>query len=108
MDEIDECCWYSSDFTHLKECYKKAIVQTKIDERCKIIEAHAFDGCNNLTKVELPENITEIGESAFANCISLREITGTEQLEKIGSSAFYLCDSLTKFTISQKIDIIEP
>ncbi len=108
MGEIYEGCYYSPDFKHLEKCLNQSIVQLKIDERCRFIDANAFDGCHNLSKIELPANVREIGESAFANCISLREITGTENVEKIGSHAFYHCISLQKFSFPSAVKTVEP
>ncbi|MBQ9546308.1 MAG: leucine-rich repeat domain-containing protein [Bacteroidales bacterium] len=108
FDEIHSFCWYSHDYKHLKKCFDTSISHLEIHEKCEIIEANAFDGCHNLTKIALPANVCEIGESAFANCDSLRKITGTEHLKKIGNHAFYHCIQLHAFYISDKITTIEP
>ena len=55
----------------------------------KSIGAGAFEGCGNLSEVDLSasKNLTEIGEGAFKGT-SITEITLPETLEKIGGGAF--------------------
>ncbi|MDE6083329.1 MAG: leucine-rich repeat domain-containing protein, partial [Muribaculaceae bacterium] len=55
----------------------------------KSIGAGAFEGCGNLSEVDLSasKNLTEIGEGAFKGT-SITEITLPESLEKIGGGAF--------------------
>ena len=108
IDEIHSFCWYSHDYKHLKKCFDTSISNLEIHEKCEIIDANAFDGCHNLTKIDLPASVCEIGEWAFANCLSLREIKSTEQLKKIGSHAFYFCISLQKFQFPNDLTAIEP
>ena len=40
----------------------------------KKIGCDAFKDCNNLTKIEIPESVTEIEEDAFYGCSNLEEI----------------------------------
>ena len=37
------------------------------------IEGHAFDCCNSLTSITIPESVTSIGESAFYGCTFVQE-----------------------------------
>lgn len=53
---------------------------------CRITDSF-FSGCSNLKKIDIPENIKEIGEYAFSYC-SLESVTLPVGLEKIGTSAF--------------------
>lgn len=83
----------------------------------------AFSGCNALTSIDLPDNLTYIGWSAFSDCRALTSITipdGVTELDgyafadcraltsidipdsvtKLGDNVFYRCLSLTKITLS--------
>lgn len=51
--------------------------------------------CSNLTEINLPDNLTSIGEEAFSGCSSLTEINLPDNLTSIGGFAFYGCSSLT-------------
>ena len=55
----------------------------------------AFDDCENLSSITLPNNITSIGWGAFSNCKSMASITLPDSLIYVGSGAFLNCDALT-------------
>ena len=52
------------------------------------IEYGAFEGCDNLISVSIPNSITSIGNSTFRNCESLTNITIPESVISIGDEAF--------------------
>ena len=58
------------------------------------IPAFAFSGCSHLTSVEIPKNVSEIGESAFAGCSRLKSIRLPAELNYIGKDAFADCGKL--------------
>ncbi len=60
---------------------------------------HAFEQCDSLTSVTIPNGVTEIGTRAFANCDSLESVSIPPSLTGIGDHAFEQCDSLTSVTI---------
>ena len=57
----------------------------------------AFGGCNSLTSVAIPDSVTSIGTSAFAGCSSLTSVTIPDSVTEIGYSAFQECSSLKSF-----------
>lgn len=54
----------------------------------------AFQNCNSLSSVHLPETVTSIGSTAFGGCSSLTSLEIPESVTSIGSSAFYGCISI--------------
>ncbi len=46
-----------------------------------------FEGCNNLTNIQLPSGLNRIGSNTFKSCVSLREIN-IVFVSEIGSYAF--------------------
>ena len=58
----------------------------------------AFQNCNSLTSIEIPDSITRIGEDAFCGCINLTSITIADSVTSIGVLAFSDCSSLTSVT----------
>ena len=67
------------------------------------IPNNAFNNCENLTSITLPNTIKTIGASAFRRCLKLATITIPESVEKINDNAFYNCSSLTEITIPSSV-----
>ena len=66
----------------------------------------AFEDCESLTSVTIPDSVTTIGSSAFESCDSLTSITIPDSVTTIGDYAFYSCDSLTSVTIPDSVTTI--
>ena len=67
------------------------------------IATWAFNACNTLTEVTLPNTVDEIGYQAFFKCSNLTNVTIPEGVKKIGQAAFYGCSQLTSITIPSTI-----
>lgn len=67
------------------------------------IATWAFNECNTLTEVTLPNTVDEIGYQAFFKCSNLTKVTIPEGVKKIGQAAFYGCSQLTSITIPSTI-----
>ena len=63
----------------------------------RYIANEAFLNCGSLKKIELPHNITSIGEAAFYWCDKLTSVTIPDSVTSIGEWAFFNCSSLTSF-----------
>lgn len=59
----------------------------------------AFELCESLTSVTIPESVTEIGGNAFNNCTTLTSVTIPEGMMVIGELAFTDCTSLSSVTL---------
>ena len=70
------------------------------------IATWAFNKCNTLTEVTLPNTVDEIGYQAFFNCSNLTNVTIPEGVRKIGQTAFNGCSQLTSITIPGTIEIM--
>ena len=55
----------------------------------------AFDHCENLKTVNLPETFTMIGDYSFMFCTGLEEITIPASVTTIGRYAFFYCEQLS-------------
>ena len=71
-----------------------------IDYFTDSIPDDAFHYCTSLTSVNIPDNITSIGQSAFQNS-SLTRIVIPDSVTTIGDCAFYNCTSLTSVTFGE-------
>lgn len=75
------------------------------------IPNHAFESCNALTSITVPEGIKIIGTAAFAGCTQASSITLPNSLVTIGDRAF-MCSidgdnkQLTALTIPENVETI--
>ena len=58
------------------------------------IGVEAFDYCDGLTSVTIPNSVTSIGKSAFEDCSGLTSVTIGNGVTSIGGYAFYECSVL--------------
>lgn len=67
------------------------------------IDSYAFDSCNGLTSVTIPNSVTEIGVNAFKTCYGLTSVTIPNSVTIIEPYAFYGCIGLTSVTIPNSV-----
>lgn len=63
----------------------------------------AFNKCNSLTEVTIPNTVIEIDYQAFYYCPNLKKVTIHEGVKTIGQTAFIGCTQLTCITIPSTI-----
>ncbi|MBQ2253396.1 MAG: leucine-rich repeat protein, partial [Clostridia bacterium] len=63
----------------------------------------AFEYCEMLSEISLPEGLETIGYSAFGECEALAEITLPESLTELGVYAFHDCKALESVHIPAKV-----
>ena len=64
------------------------------------------DGCPNVTKITLPDSITEINYCAFSGFTKLEEISIPAGVEYIGWRAFENCSALRKITLPEGARVV--
>ena len=70
------------------------------------IGKNAFDNCNNITSIEIPDSVTNIGNYAFRKCSGLTSIVIPNKVTNIGMYAFDQCSNLTNITIGESVKSI--
>ena len=80
----------------------RAITGLELSEGLKLIDYGAFEGCTNITSLEIPDSVFDISYGAFQN-------TGIESLDlgngiyRIGDNAFSSCLNLTSVAIPDSV-----
>ena len=74
--------------------------------RVTTIGMEAFQYCDDLTSVTIPNSVTVIGSYAFSGCSGLTSITIPNSVTYIGGGAFYGCTGLTSVTIPNSVTYI--
>ena len=75
--------------------YRDDITKVTIPNSLTNIESSVFYNCTSLESVIIGNSVTAIGGEAFYNCTSLKEITIPNSVTTIGEDAFHGCTSLT-------------
>ena len=71
------------------------------------IGQNAFENCDSLTSITIPNSVTSIGGWAFQYCTSLTSITIPNSVTSISQGTFQYCTSLTFVTIPNSVTNIE-
>jgi hypothetical protein len=79
------------------------IPTTYEDLPVKEIDKWAFEHCEGLTRVVIPDSVTSIGDAAFGWCDSLTNVVIGDSVTSIGRDAFYGCGSLTNFVFPESV-----
>ncbi len=58
------------------------------------IDEYAFEKCESLKKIELPDLLESIGSDSFNGCVALDTLKLPKILNEIGNRAFYNCSAL--------------
>ena len=81
----------------------KGLTRVVIPECVTEIEAGAFSGCSGLKEVVIPNGVTNIGNRAFSLCEELTNVTIPQNVISIGEGAFSSCKNLTSVTVPQGV-----
>ena len=67
------------------------------------ISDDAFDNCEGLKSITIPNTVTNIGSYAFSYCTKLKNIVIPNTVTEIGYGIFSQCENLTNVTLSNSI-----
>ena len=81
------------------------VTRVVIPDNVTEISSFAFSGCENLTEINIPNSVTSIGEYAFSECRNLDEIIIPKRVTKIAENTFWRCERL--FSVIMPESIIE-
>lgn len=78
--------------------YCRELVEIKFEGETETIGARCFRG-SNISKINIPDSVTNIGEAAFGQCNNLTSIVMPRNLTSIPKSAFYESTYLREVTL---------
>lgn len=104
-EAVPEC--FVEVMRHRDNAVRDKIRKVIIDEGISKIGNWAFEGCYNLSEVQLPSGMKSIGNSAFEGCVLLSQININAELEKIGNYAFEGCERLEELPLSNSEKLIK-
>ena len=71
------------------------------------IDAKAFENCDKLLKVVIPDSVTYVGSSAFDHCDNLTSVVVGNGITTISSHMFLDCANLTSVVIPDSVTAIQ-
>ena len=76
---------------------EELIIPAELEGKSNIkIYKDVFKDCTSITKVVLPDTVSEIGNNAFSGCTNLKSVNLGNGVKTIGSSAFSDCTALRR------------
>ncbi len=74
----------------------------------KSIGNGAFTGCVkiNINRVEIPDNVENLGKMVFMKCTGLREVIIPQYIKKISEGLFFQCTQLEKINLPQYVETL--
>ena len=104
-DGVEDCAVISSYKKDTKD--KNVEIPNELGSYpVKYIWENAFEGCETIESIELPDNLIEIKMNAFKDCKGLKNINLPEGLETIGTWAFLGCENLKNITVPKSVNKI--
>lgn len=97
--EVDDCNEEATGTINIP----KYIAYSGYSFKVTSIGFDAFECCDSLLSVTIPDSVTSIGKEAFSCCYSLASITISDSVTSIGDLAFSYCSGLTSITIPDSI-----
>ena len=86
--------------------YCNGLTSITIPNSVTNIDDYTFSDCNNLTSVSIGNSVAGIGNYAFAGCRNLTSVTIPNNVTAIGDYAFYKCYGLTSINIGNGVTSI--
>lgn len=88
---------------HLIDADRDISGEYRIKDGTLSVGAYAFECCEGLTDISIPDTVTKIGDYAFRGCKSLESAVIPYGVTTIGSGAFYGCERLATVNLPDSV-----
>ncbi|WP_343253417.1 leucine-rich repeat protein [Ligaoa zhengdingensis] len=95
----------SSDTDSANRAYSGSIYSVEIGENA-VIGAAAFNRCDRMKNIFIPDSVTSIGINAFQYCYNLSSVSIPNGITKIDNYTFQYCYSLSSVSIPSSVTSI--
>lgn len=85
---------------------KTNVTKINMSNNVRDIGSSAFKDCKKLKSIEFSDNIQNIGSYSFYSCNNLKEIKLPKKLKSLGNSAFFYCKNLSKISFPNSVETI--
>ena len=79
------------------------VSNVSIGKNVVLIDSYAFQGCDRLVSVNIPDSVKQISHFAFYGCVSLNSVKLGLGVETLGISAFHACTQLRLITLPKAL-----
>ena len=98
----------SNPYLLLAKAKNQGISACTIHPQTKIVGYAAFQFCQSLTSLVIPDNIIQLAQHALASCSALETVQLGSGFSQIEDYAFAWCESLESISLPSTIKEIEP
>lgn len=105
VGSFSNCTVVAIGDTAFEDC--NSLIEIKLPETIKTIGSGAFSGCTSLSRINIPQNVYSIGGGAFMDCYNIKELKLPDGIKTIGNMTFYNCYSLETINIPKDVTLID-
>lgn len=89
---------YGSAWYYCRDLVVSAIIEDGISS----IDNYAFENCQRMKNISIPNSVTAIYDYAFCYCTALTSVTIPANVDYIGNGVFYHCLNIADITVDKK------
>ncbi len=78
----------------------------KMPDSLVYIGDYAFYNCQSIEALDIPDNVTSIGYEACSGCYALKSVSLGDRVKSIGGLCFYYCYRLSEITLGKELESI--
>ena len=79
-----------------------------IKDGTKYLSEFAFQGCDRITSVSIPQSVECISSGVFSGCTNLKNVVFPYNITELYGEMFYNCTSLESVTLPKNLVEFEP